>query len=36
VGLGPVVLLARMSRPLTVLAGRANGSSQTLSASKSR
>lgn len=35
VGLGPVVLLARMSRPLMVLAGRANGSSQDLSSAKS-
>ncbi|MCC6948045.1 MAG: iron ABC transporter permease [Bradyrhizobiaceae bacterium] len=36
VGLGPVVLLARMSRPLQVLTGRVNGSAQDLSAGKSR
>jgi iron(III) transport system permease protein len=36
VGLGPVVLLARMSRPLIVLAGRTNGSSQVASSGKPR
>jgi iron(III) transport system permease protein len=36
VGLGPVVLLARMSRPLLVLSGRANGSSHDFSSAKSR
>ncbi|MEX0589952.1 MAG: iron ABC transporter permease, partial [Xanthobacteraceae bacterium] len=35
VGLGPVVLLARMSRPMLVLSGRTNGS-QDFSAAKSR
>jgi iron(III) transport system permease protein len=35
VGLGPVVLLARMSRPLFVLIGRGNGGSQDSSSGKS-
>jgi iron(III) transport system permease protein len=35
VGLGPVLLLARMSRPLLVLSGRPNGTPQELSADKS-
>jgi iron(III) transport system permease protein len=36
VGLGPVVLLARMSRPMLALSGRTNGSSHDFSAAKSR
>jgi iron(III) transport system permease protein len=35
VGLGPVLLLARMSRPLLFLSGRSNGAPQDLSAGKS-
>jgi iron(III) transport system permease protein len=35
VGLGPVLLLARMSRPLLVLSGRSDGAIQDLSADKS-
>jgi iron(III) transport system permease protein len=36
VGLGPVVLLARMSRPLIAIGGRANGGAQVASAARSR
>jgi iron(III) transport system permease protein len=36
VGLGPVLLLARMSRPLTALGTRSGGSAQSFSAGKSR
>jgi iron(III) transport system permease protein len=35
VGLGPVVLLARMSRPMLVLSGRSENAAQDLSADKS-
>jgi iron(III) transport system permease protein len=36
VGLGPVVLLARMSRPMLVLSGRTNGSPQNFSSGSPR